>query len=160
MQAGDFPVHEPAGFSRAPAHDFAARFAALMPRLVRRALPDAAPEAIDQALADGGFVLNECTVVMRHNPDDNTVEFFCDVGLPEPQALEATYRTALEINLCRTYAGITLGIHPESGRLVATTALDSAEVEDDEVCLRTLERLTGQVGRLRRSGAVLLDPTQ
>ncbi len=160
MQAGDVPVRGPAGVSLAPSHDFAARFAALMPRLVRRALPDAAPEAIDQALADGGFVLNECTVVMRHNPDDNTVEFFCDVGLPEPQALEATYRTALEINLCRTYAGITLGIHPESGRLVATTALDSAEVEDDEVCLRTLERLTGQVGRLRRSGAVLLDPTQ
>jgi hypothetical protein len=153
MQAGEACAQAVA------ASDFAVRFASLMPRLVQRALAHAAPEAIDQALADGGFVLNDCTVVMRHNPDDDTVEFFCDVGLPEPSALEATYRAALEINLCRTYPGITLGIHPESGRLVATTALASAEVDDDEVCLRTLESLTRQVGRLRGSGTVTLDPT-
>ena len=97
---------------------------------------------------------------MRLNPDNDYLEFFCDIGLPDPHHLEPNFRTALELNLCRTYPGVSFGVHPESGRLVATTALDSAQVDHDEVCLATLELLTGQVGRLRRSGAVLLDPGQ
>ncbi len=134
----------------------AQRFAALMPRVVRKALADADPAAIEQAIADGGFVLNDSTVVMRHNTENDQIEFFCDVGLPEPHALEVSYRIALEINLCRTYPGITLGVHPESSRLVATTSIHSLLVGDDEVCLNVLELLTRQVGLLRESRAIPL----
>lgn len=134
----------------------AQRFAELMPRVVRRALADADAADIDQAIADGGFVLNDSTVVMRHNADNDQIEFFCDVGLPEVHAREAAYRAALEINLCRSYPGITLGVHPESGRMVATVAIHSLLVADDEVCLNTLELLTRQVGQLRASGAIAL----
>ena len=120
------------------------------------ALADADAADIDQAIADGGFVLNDSTVVMRHNADNDQIEFFCDVGLPEVHAREAAYRAALEINLCRSYPGITLGVHPESGRMVATVAIHSLLVADDEVCLNTLELLTRQVGQLRASGAIAL----
>lgn len=136
----------------------AQRFAELMPRLVRRALADADAAEIDQAIADGGFILNDCTVVMRHNAESDQIEFFCDVGLPEDHSLQAAYRAALEINLCRTYPGITLGVHPESGRMVATTAIHSLLVADDEVCLNALELLTRQVGQLRLSGAIAIQP--
>jgi len=134
----------------------AQRFAELMPRVVRRALIDADAADIDQAIADGGFVLNDSTVVMRHNADNDQIEFFCDVGLPEIHAREAAYRAALEINLCRRYPGITLGVHPESGRMVATIAIHSLLVADDEVCLNTLELLTRQVGQLRASQVIPL----
>ncbi len=138
------------------AQDSAQRFAELMPRLVRRALAAANEADIDQAIADGGFVLNNCTVVMRHNADSDQIEFFADVGLPEPHALETAYRAALEINLCRTYPGITLGVHPDSGRMVATTAIHSLLVADDEVCLNTLDLLTRHVDQLRMSRAIPL----
>lgn len=132
------------------------RFADLMPRLVQRALAGADPQAIDQAIEAGGFVLNDRTVVMRPNAETDQIEFFADVGVPDPHALEAAYRAALEINLCRHYPGITLGVHPESGRLVATTALHSPLVADDDVCLQTLEHLTRQVDQLRQSRLIPL----
>ena len=134
----------------------AQRFAELMPRVVRRALVDADAADIDQAIADGGFVLNDSTVVMRHNAETDQIEFFCDVGLPESHTREQAYRAALEINLCRQYPGITLGVHPDSGRMVATIAIHSLLVADDEVCLNTLELLTRQVGQLRASRAIAL----
>ena len=134
--------------------DPAARFAQLLPQVVHRVLGQGA-EA-DQALADGGFVLNDATVVMRLNEQTDHIEFFCDIGVPERHSREDAFRVALELNLCRAYPGITLGVHPESGRLVATTAVHSLLVADDEVCLQALDTLTQQVQRLRESGAIAL----
>lgn len=142
--------------SPSPPEDTAQRFAELMPRLVRRALASADDHAINQAIADGGFVLNDCTVVMRHNAESDQIEFFADVGVPDPHALEVAYRAALEINLCRTYPGITLGVHPQSGRMVATTSIHSLLVADDEVCLNALELLTRQVDHVRGSRVIPL----
>ena len=111
----------------------------------------------EEALAGGGFVLNECTVVLRLNAETDTVEFFCDVGLPLYHAQEAVYRKAMEMNLCRTYPGIVFGIHPESGRLVATTGTHALLMADDEVCLNTLQMLTRVVAQLRLSRTFELD---
>ena len=99
---------------------------------------------------------NGSTVVLRLNPHTDCLEMFCDVGLPEVHAREAAYRAALEINLCRSYPGITLGVHPESGRMVATVAIHSLLVADDEVCLNTLDLLTRHVDQLRMSRAIPL----
>lgn len=122
-------------------------FDAMLPRVVERIV--GAGDATQEALANGGFVLNDCTVVMRLNAETDSVEFFCDVGLPQPHAEHEVYRCALEFNLCRTYPGINFGIHPESGRLVATAATHALLVADDDVCINTLQMLTGVVAQLR-----------
>lgn len=132
-----------------------ARFAEMRSRVTQRLLGDT--QAAEHALAQGGFVLNDCTVVMRRNPETDYIEFFCDVGLPESSSLQETYRTALELNLCRTYPGIVLGVHPESGRLVATATLHSQLLADDDLCIKTLEILTMQVRRLRHSRVIALN---
>lgn len=123
------------------------KFDALMPRVVQRVLGDG-PDA-DEALRTGGFVINEAVVVMRLNPDHDSLEFFCDIGQPLPHALLDTYRVALELNLCRAYPNVTFGLHPESGRLVATCAMHMLLVADDEICLQTLNTLTELASTLR-----------
>jgi hypothetical protein len=150
----DFDLGELADALAGIEQEPALRFAQLLPQVVRRVLGQGA-EA-DQALADGGFVLNDSTVVMRLNEDTDHIEFFCDIGVPDRHAREDAFRIALELNLCRAYPGITLGVHPESGRLVATTAVHSLLVADDEVCLQALDTLTQQVRRLRESGVLAL----
>ncbi len=130
------------------------RFNVLLPRVVAQVVGEG--EAAQEALETGGFVLNESTVVMRLNPDNDYLEFFCDIGLPDPHHLEPNFRTALELNLCRTYPGVTFGVHPESGRLVATTATHMLLVADDEVCLQALDLLTGLVGELRANRTFML----
>lgn len=131
-------------------------FNAMLPRVVERVVGPG--QACDDAIANGGFVLNDCTVVMRLNAETDSVEFFCDVGLPVSHSLEQTYRAALELNLCRTHDGITFGIHPESGRLVATTAMHALLIADDEVCVNTLHMLTRVVSQLRDERAFDLAP--
>jgi hypothetical protein len=131
------------------------RFDSLFPRVVQRVVGEG--EAADQALQSGGFVLNESVVVMRLNEETDTLEFFCDVGQPLPQLLESTYRTALELNLCRTYPGVSFGVHPESSRLVATMAMHMLLVADDEVCLNALEMLTGLARQLREERVFLVE---
>lgn len=126
-------------------------FEAMLPRVVERMVGPG--EATREALANGGFVLNDCTVVMRLNAETDSVEFFCDVGLPHPHSEQNVYRTALEFNLCRTYPGIVFGVHPESGRLVATASTHALLVSDDEVCIHTLQMLTGVVSQLRLARA-------
>ncbi|TFY97943.1 type III secretion system chaperone [Ramlibacter rhizophilus] len=134
----------------------AARFQAMLPRMITRVLGEG--DAARQALADGGFVMNEATVVLRLNPDTDQVEIFCDVGVPDPHGLERAYRAALELNLCRTYPGVVFGVHPESGRMVATTAISSVIALDDQVCINALEMLTLHVRQLRASRTLpLLD---
>ena len=124
--------------------------------LVRRLLGDG--EEADQALADGALVLNDCTVVVRRNAANDYIEFFCDIGLPTGHEREAAYRVALEMNLCRTYPGITLGVHPDSGRLVATIAVHGLMLPDEDAYLQALELLTLQVLEMRDSQLLPLAP--
>jgi hypothetical protein len=141
-------------YGQALAAESRSRFQDMLPRIVERVVgPAQAREALDH----GGFLLNESTVVLRHNPDTHAVEFFCDVGLPPAHAREAAFRVALEMNLCRTHPGITFGVHPESGRMVATTAIHSMLIADDEVCVHTLQMLTRVVRELRDSRVIEVD---
>ena len=141
-------------YGQALAAESRSRFQDMLPRIVERVVgPAQAREALDH----GGFLLNESTVVLRHNPDTDAVEFFCDVGLPHPHAREAAFRIALEMNLCRTHPGITFGVHPESGRMVATTTIHSMLIADDEVCVQTLQMLARVVRELRDSRVIEVD---
>lgn len=135
--------------SRAFRRSAAERFQEILPRVVARFVGEG--PALAQALQDGGFEVEDVTVVMRLNPQSDAIEFFADIGLPQPHSLESVYRTALEMNLCRTYPGIILGIHPESGRLVATSSMHCLLVTDDDVCVNAIEMLTLQVRNLRES---------
>lgn len=141
------------GHLAAESRDFrrsaAERFEAILPRVVARFVGEGA--ALEQALKDGGFDVEDVTVVMRLNPETDSIEFFADVGLPEGHSQASVYRTALEMNLCRTYPGIILGIHPQSGRLVATTSMHCLLIADDDTCVNAIEMLTFQVQRMRES---------
>jgi hypothetical protein len=117
-------------------------------------------EEADQAIADGALVLNDCTVVMRRNASNDFIEFFCDIGLPPNHDREAAYRVALEMNLCRTYPGITLGVHPDSGRLVATISVHGLMLPDEDAYLQALELLTLQVLEMRDSQLLPLAPAE
>ncbi len=123
-----------------------ARFDAMLPRVVARL---AGESAVDEALASGGFAVEGRTVVVRLHPENDHIEYYCDVGLPEPHSLAETYRTLLEMNLCRTYPGITFGLHPGSGRVVATLAMHDALVPGEDACIATVQMLVTMVGHLR-----------
>jgi hypothetical protein len=129
-------------------------FAQTLRRIVLRILGDG-PEA-DQALADGALVIQGRTVVMRLNPQTDFVELFCDIGQPAVPSLEAVYRAALEANLCRRFPGVTLGLHPESGRLVATSAMHMMLFTDDDACLNTLQMLAALVRQLKSQRTFLV----
>ena len=133
----------------------AERFEEVLPRVVARFVGDG--PALEQALREGGFDVEDVTVVMRLNADTDSIEFFADVGLPESHSQESAYRTALEMNLCRTYPGIILGIHPESGRLVATTSMHCLLISDDDTCVNAIEMLTLQVQRMRESREIAIE---
>ncbi len=141
--------------AQAVAAEAARRFSALLPRVVRRMLGEG--EAAQEALQSGGFVLDDAVIVMRLNPDTSSLELFCDIGQPQPQSAEANFRTALQLNLCRTYPGVTFGLHPESGRLVATSAMHMMLFADDDVCLNALQMLAGLVRQLKADRTFLVD---
>jgi len=141
--------------AQAMAAEAAQRFQTLLPRVVRRMVGDG--EDARQALESGGFVLDDAVIVMRLNPDTSMLEFFCDIGQPQTHSLEANYRTALQMNLCRTYPGVTFGLHPESGRLVATSAMHMMLFADDEVCLNALQMLAGLVRQLKSQRTFLVE---
>ena len=131
------------------------RFESLLRELAAR-LQDRAAPGETAARDDGAFSVDGCTVVLRRNPDNDYIEIFCDVGQPKPHDEHAAYRAALELNLCRTYPGLTLGVHPQSGRIVATLAVHSLLMRDVDTCLQVLDLLTVQVQRLRESRALAL----
>ncbi len=137
------------------AAEAAERFNRLMPRVVRRVLGEG--EQAQQALQTGGFVLDDAVIVMRLNPDTSMLEFFCDIGQPQAHTHEANFRTALQMNLCRTHPGVTFGLHPESGRLVATSAMHMMLFADDEVCFNALQMLAGLVRQLRTDHTFLVE---
>jgi hypothetical protein len=130
-------------------------FQAMLPRLAERIVGPGQPA--QDALAQGGFVMNHCTVALRLDADKGMVEFFCDVGLPRPHALQECYRRVLEMNLCRTYEGITFGVHPTSARLVATASLPVLMVASEEVALSALQTLTEVVTGLRAERTLNLE---
>lgn len=109
----------------------------------------AAGAAHDNALREGRFVLNECIVILRHNPGHDAVDLFCDIGLPDPHHVEQAYRVLLEWNLRRFHPGLWFGVHPDSGRLVATLSLPMALAARQMVALATLEAVTRLVLQLR-----------
>ncbi|MFY8103891.1 MAG: type III secretion system chaperone [Ramlibacter sp.] len=133
----------------------AERFSRLMPQVVRRMLGEG--EQAQQALQTGGFVLDDAVIVMRLNPDTSMLEFFCDIGQPQAHTHEANFRTALQMNLCRTHPGVTFGLHPESGRLVATSAMHMMLFADDEVCFNALQMLAGLARQLRADRTFLVE---
>ncbi len=141
--------------AQAMAAEAAQRFPALLPRVVRRMVGDG--EDARQALESGGFVLDDAVIVMRLNPDTSMLEFFCDIGHPQAHSTEANYRTALQMNLCRTYPGVTFGLHPESGRLVATSAMHMMLFADDDVCLNALQMLAALVRQLKSQRTFLVE---
>lgn len=121
------------------------RFDAMLPRVIARL---AGEDAVDEALASGGFEVEGRTVVVRLHPENDHIEYFCDVGEPEPHALQETYRRLLEMNLCRAYPGITFGVHPDSGRVVATLAVHDVLVAGEDACITTVQMLVQLVGHL------------
>jgi hypothetical protein len=60
------------------------------------------------------------------------------------------------MNLCRTYPGVTFGLHPESGRLVATSAMHMMLFTDDDACLNTLQMLAALVRQLKSQRTFLV----
>lgn len=161
MQADDHPQHaseidhervvaELAEAAQGASTQIASSFSETLRKIVQRVVGEG-PQA-DQALADGGFVLKDTTVVLRLNPQTNFVEFFSDIGEPDTHSLESTYRAALEANLCRTFPGVTLGVHPQSGRLVATLAMNGLMAQDEDFCMTLLETLTERATQIRQSG--------
>jgi len=141
--------------AQAVAVEAAKRFNTLLPRVVRRMLGEG--EGAQQALQTGGFVLDDAVIVMRLNADTSMLELFCDIGQPQAQSMEANFRAALQMNLCRTHPGVTFGLHPESGRLVATSAMHMMLFADDEVCLNALQMLAALVRQLRADHTFWVD---
>jgi hypothetical protein len=131
--------------------------AALRKALVRFLGTD---EAVDQALADGACWLSGGTLAWRFNPELLMVELFCDIGLPEPAYTQDAYRYALEVNLCRTYPGVWVGLHPDSQRLVATVSVPAVLMLDETVCVPTLEGLAGHAQSLRAQPQLRLQDLQ
>jgi hypothetical protein len=115
------------------------RFDDLLQRIARQLLSDDA--AAQAAIDSGGFRVGDTTLVVRFNDETHQIELFADIGLPQPYAQGQAHRLALEHNLCRTYPGVTLGVHPESSRLVATTSLHLLMVSDESMCLDAMEVL-------------------
>ncbi len=123
------------------------RFEDLLSSIARRITGD---ERLTQdVIESGGFVLDDVTVAIRFHDELQQIELFCDVGLPAPHAEPAAYRVALEHNLCRTYPGTTLGVHPQSGRLVATTGLHMALVTDEDHCVNAIQILADMAREVR-----------
>ncbi len=115
------------------------RFQDLLRGTVGRLVVD--PVAAEDALLTGALPVGDTLVVMRLNPQTDQVEFFADIGLPPDHQVQEAYRAVLEMNLCRTHHGVTFGVHPESGRLVATQAAHALVIADEDVSIGIVTRL-------------------
>src|SRR4051794_17384294 len=60
------------------------KFDAVLKNVVRRQLGKG--EAADKALESGSLLMNGMTVVMRLNRENDSMEFFVDMGLPDSSA--------------------------------------------------------------------------
>lgn len=114
----------------------------------------ASAEAADQAIETDSCALEGGTLAWRLDADRLMVELFCDIGLPEPALAHEAWRFALEVNLCRTCEGAYLGLHPESGHLVMTSALPAVLMLDSAMCEKALESLARQARDLREAAGL------
>jgi len=134
----------------------ARRYASLMRDLVQRLFGD--DEALSrQALESCSFSLDSQTVVMRLDAETDMVEFFCDMGQPDFKQVEASYRNLLEFNLCRSYPGLVFGVHPESGRIVATCSMHVLMLTSVDLCCGVLQTMIDCVKAVIAEGAVVLE---
>jgi hypothetical protein len=131
------------------------RYTEMLPRLVVIVTGD--DQQLPEAIATGRLVIDDYTFALRFNADSGQLEFFCDVGVPASHSREEAYRKSLEFNLCRTIPGIALGVHPTSGRIVATSSLHMLMVSDASVCVQMIDTLKGVVQELRASGELALE---
>lgn len=135
--------------------DFADEFAADMRRDLDATLLRAftrllgSAEAASIAMAQTSVLLQGGTLAWRLDTELMFIELFCDIGLPEPFEAQTVYRLALEANLCRTYPGVFIGVHPESERVVATTSVPAMMLLDEEMCAPALETFACQARELR-----------
>ncbi len=113
-------------------------------------------EAARLAVDSGFFEVDGAQLALRYVPEGAQVEFFCDIGCPDPHYECKAYRKLLEMNLCRTYPGITFGLHPESGRMVATLSVHAFALTELDTALMLLHRLVACVGDVLQAQDVLL----
>lgn len=111
--------------------------------------------AADSLKATGAASIDGRTLVLRLNAESDMIEMFCDLGLPDPHQRENCLATVLHANLCRSQDGVTWGLHPESGRLVATLAVHVFHV-DAEMCLMLMQQLAMAVAEIRADGKLSL----
>jgi hypothetical protein len=110
--------------------------------------------AYDEAVREGCFTVNECAVALQHNRRDDLVDVFCDLGRPDAQDLERTYRTLLEWNLAREHPGLWFGVHPDTGRLVATLSIPLVVAVREPVLQTLLDAATRRIRALRDARAL------
>jgi hypothetical protein len=87
----------------------------------------------------------ETTVVVRSDNPDSEILLYADVGLPSPADQLRIYRAALEGNLVRRHETVTIGVHVESDRMVATAALTHREMADVEALEATARKVMEQL---------------
>lgn len=107
------------------------------------------PAEAERAMAEGACQVHGSTLAWRVDDKSLMVELFSDIGLPEPAQEHEAFRLALQANLCRTYPGLHVGLHPESRRLVATAIQPAVLVMDESFCLSAMEHLAGQALQIR-----------
>ncbi|CAN5682879.1 hypothetical protein BH11PSE7_BH11PSE7_23280 [soil metagenome] len=125
------------------------KFDAILGNVVRRQLGEG--QAAQSALSSGSFVLNELTVVLRLNEDNDAIELYADMGLPDTSADQVEiFGTLLQMNLHNTYPGIVFGRNEASKRLVAFLKGHIFMMDDEgDFCLACLHKLTGTVHEIR-----------
>ena len=87
----------------------------------------------------------ETTVVVRSDNSDSEVRFYADIGLPAPADQLRVYRAALEENLVRRTETVSIGVHVESDRMVATAAVTRREMVDVEILEATARKVMEQL---------------
>lgn len=94
------------------------------------------------------FQAKESTVVVRFSEADCAAQFYADIGLPAPSDQLRVYRAALEHNIVQNSHSVVIGIHPQSGRIVATYALPLRQADEFDAD-KTMSRLLESVNMMR-----------
>ena len=125
------------------------KFDSILKNVVRRQLGGG--EAADKALASGSFLFDGLTVVLRLNEDNDSIELYADMGLPDTSADHAgIYGALLQMNLHNTHEGVVFGKNETSKRLVACLKGHVFMMDDDgDFCLACLQHLTAAVHQVR-----------
>lgn len=113
-------------------------------------------QAAREAIEAGSFAYEGATAVVRLDPHSYMVEFFYDAGQPHPHFESEDFRKLLQFNLCRAYPGIIFGVHPESGRMVATSSMPIFALTDAQIGLLLLEDLHGAVRDALEQGGIVV----